>query len=261
MVKIYRGLRQDISIPIKYELTDIEKFKELDIEMLNIYQLALTYTPEAWKDIFIEGLPHIQQISKAIDAEEEEWGKCLPPRKYIFRTFHTIAPEDVKVLIVGESPYHLIGVETGMAFNNWSGDKKQISVQNIHNEILRCYPDFKIPRHGNISPWISQGVMLLNATLTVRKGKKDSMIQTWMGFISLLITRLVALHGKKLVVMIWGAKAQVLVKDLVGSASVLETSNPGHFTVDRGFKGCNHFIKCNEILKKYGREEINWCQL
>lgn len=261
MVKIYRGLRQDISLPIKYETTDIEKFKEQDIESLNIYQLSLTYPPENWKDIFIEGLPHIQQISKAIDAEEEEWGKCLPPRKYIFRIFELIAPEDVRVLIIGQDPYHNPGVATGIAFSTWTGEKKQQIVQNIHNEVAKCYPEFKIPRHGSLLGWVTQGVMLLNISLTVRKGKASSMIQVWMGFISLLVTRLVAMHGKKLVVMLWGDKVKMLIKDSVTAASVLETSYPDHFNADRGFNGCGHFSKANELLKKYGREEINWCLL
>lgn len=266
MVKIYRGLRtvedvttEDTNIESKIEINN----EDIDIESLTIYELS-RYPIEGWEKAFETAKIPLKSISNVITNDEIENGKHLPPRKYIFNIFRLIKPQDVKVLILGDSPNPTKGVDCGIAYSTRIGDKKQPTTHNIHLELESCFPDdFNISsyRHGDLTNWVKNGVMLLNISLTVLPNKYNSHLQTWMGFTSHIIKYLVELHGKNLIVFIWGQNIKNLVGHLVSSCNVLETSSPTIKTYNRGFKGCNHFIKANELLVKLGREPIKWYEL
>lgn len=236
-----------------------------NIQDMTITELVKYHCPKYWKKVFsCKG--DIRSISKTLELDEEEYGQCFPLRENIFRIFHLLAPEDVKVLIIGQDPYHNRRSDgkpaaTGLAFSTWPSEKKQPSVRNIHLEVKNCYPDFEMPNHGDLTGWVEQGVMLLNTSLTVRPDTPNSHSHIWMGLTSKVVKYLVETRGKKLIVFLWGGEAKKLMGSLVSAATVFETSHPSPFSVNRGFFGCKHFKLANDVLTKYNIKPIDWSLL
>lgn len=239
---------------------------EDDIETLSISQLFKQDIPKGWGHVFQECEEELESISDIIDEDENENGKCFPLRANIFRIFHMLRPEQVKVLIIGQDPYHNRTssgepAATGIAFSTWREEKKQPSVHNMYLELKNCYPEFEIPNHGDLTNWVKQGVMLLNTSLTVAPNKPNSHSEIWMGFISKVIKHLVKSNGKKMIVFLWGNNAKRLVGQMVSSCTVFEAAHPSPFSVNRGFFGCQHYKLCNDVLEKNKIEKINWLKL
>ena len=197
---------------------------------------------------------------------QEEYSKytCYPPKENIFKAFYSIpTPEDVKVVILGQDPYHEPGQANGLAFSVTRDCVNPPSLINIINEVFH---EFNIPdgtlcniNHGDLTCWANQGVLLLNTTLTVRRGLANSHSNCgWTIFTDHIIEYLNSLN-RPMVFMLWGKYAQ-RKKYLVNNSNilVLTTSHPSPFSANRGFLGCNHFVKCNEYLKANGIEPIDW---
>ena len=181
-----------------------------------------------------------------------------PPGKEIFRAFGLTGFDDVKVVILGQDPYHGPGQANGLAFSVRDGMSKPPSLINIFKEVKNEY-DQPLPDSGNLERWAEQGILLLNATLTVRARQAGShQKKGWEEFTDTVIRKL-SEEKENLVFMLWGAYAQK--KGAVIDESkhlVLKSAHPSPFAADRGFFGNDHFKQANEYLREHGEKEIKW---
>jgi len=191
---------------------------------------------------------HDQYLSKTI----------YPPPRQVFSAFDWCRFEDVKVVILGQDPYHGPGQANGLCFS--VGDDVAIppSLQNIYKEIESDLGK-KVPPSGNLERWARQGVLLLNATLTVEARKPGShQNKGWEQFTDSVI-KLLSEKKENLVFLLWGAYAQAKGAMINESKHcVLKAPHPSPFSVYRGFFGCKHFSKANAFLKSIGKKEIDW---
>ena len=189
---------------------------------------------------------------------EKQKYTIYPPGKNIFNAFNTTPFNDVKVVILGQDPYHGPGQAHGLCFSVQQGIKPPPSLVNMFKE-LREDVGFNIPNHGNLQKWANQGVLLLNATLTVRANQAGShQGKGWETFTDNAIKAL-SDNREGLVFLLWGRYAQAKEKIIdTQKHHVLKAAHPSPLSAYNGFFGCKHFSKTNELLKQQGREEIDW---
>lgn len=190
--------------------------------------------------------------------KEYTTGTVYPPGKEIFRAFDSCSFEEVKVVIIGQDPYHGDGQANGLCFSVHDGIKQPPSLQNIFKEIRNDLGK-PIPVSGNLERWARQGVLLLNATLTVRASSPGShQNKGWETFTDAVIKN-ISDEKSNVVFLLWGAYAQKKGEVIDRSKHlVLMSAHPSPFSADRGFFGCKHFSKANEYLKSKGLKEIDW---
>lgn len=182
-----------------------------------------------------------------------------PPSDDIFNAFHLTPLSKVKVLILGQDPYHEENQAHGLSFSvPVSQPKIPPSLQNIYRELnsdLGCY----IPNNGYLKKWADQGVLMLNTVLTVRSGAANSHKgRGWEQFTDAII-RAVNAKDEPVVYMLWGSPAQSKIPMLNNPGHlILKTVHPSPLSAYRGFFGCKHFSQCNEFLKSKGLEPIDW---
>jgi uracil-DNA glycosylase len=181
-----------------------------------------------------------------------------PPGKEIFRAFDWCDFDDVKVVIIGQDPYHGPGQANGLCFSVHDGVRMPPSLLNIFKEIHEDLGK-PMPASGNLERWAKQGVLLLNATLTVRAATAGShQNKGWEPFTDAVI-RTISEEKEHIVFLLWGAYAQKKGEIIDRKKHcVLLSPHPSPFSADRGFFGNKHFSKTNEYLKSQGIEEINW---
>lgn len=196
---------------------------------------------------------------KSFLVEEKQQGKVIyPAGSQIFSAFNLTPFNEVKVVILGQDPYHGPGQAHGLCFSVPAGVKPPPSLVNIYKEL---YTDvgFNIPGHGNLESWAKQGVLLLNATLTVQANTAGShQGKGWESFTDAVIKEL-SLQKEHLVFILWGRYAQA--KEQLIDASkhyILKAAHPSPFSAYNGFMGCKHFSKTNELLQKHKLTPINW---
>ncbi len=201
--------------------------------------------------------PYFEELVEYI-REEYQVNTVFPPGKLIFNAFNKCGFDEVKVVIIGQDPYHGFGQANGLCFSVADGVKKPPSLVNIFKEInndIGC----DIPASGNLERWATQGVLMLNATLTVRSGNPGShQKRGWEQFTDTVIN-IVSDSKESVVFLLWGAFAQQK-SQLIDSGKhlVLKSAHPSPFSADRGFFGNKHFSKANEYLLKKGLKPINW---
>lgn len=181
-----------------------------------------------------------------------------PPGNEIFRAFDCCDFDDVKVVIIGQDPYHGPKQANGLCFSVRDGVRVPPSLVNIFKEINRDLGK-PIPQSGDLTRWAKQGVLLLNATLTVRASSPGShQNKGWELFTDQVIQTL-SDEKENLVFLLWGSYAQ-RKGDLIDRSKhcVLISPHPSPFSADRGFFGCRHFSKANEYLRRKGLKEIDW---
>ena len=190
---------------------------------------------------------------------EEELAKhtVFPSLERVFAAFQLTPFESVKVVVLGQDPYHGKGQANGLCFSVTEGIRKPPSLQNIFKE-LESDLSISIPSHGSLDEWAKQGVLLLNATLTVREGEAGShQLKGWEQFTDAVIR---SLSDKKdgLVFLLWGnfAKQKAALID-GGRHHILTAAHPSPLA-RTGFKGCKHFSQTNKLLTQMGKEPINW---
>ena len=192
-------------------------------------------------------------------VEEEYKTKTIyPPKKEIFNAFKLCPPNNVKVVILGQDPYHEKGQAHGLAFSTPEGHPIPRSLKNIFKEIKEEY-DYPIPESGCLESWAKQGVFLLNTVLTVEEGNANSHSKCgWQTFTDNVINILND-QNHPIVFLLWGKQAE-LKKELITNPNhlVLISSHPSPFSARKGFLGCNHFKLANEFLKENNLEEIDW---
>jgi len=191
-------------------------------------------------------------------VDEREKHTIYPPGRQIFAAFNHTPFDKVKVVIIGQDPYHGVGQANGLCFSVSNGIKPPPSLINIFKE-LNVDLGLAIPSSGNLESWAKQGVLLLNATLTVRANTPGShQNKGWEIFTDTIIKQL-SEQKKGLVFLLWGRYAQA--KEILVDAKkhhVLKAAHPSPFSAYNGFFGCKHFSTTNELLKKEGLTAIDW---
>lgn len=210
---------------------------------------------EALKDEFEK--PYFKELSKFVRTEYLS-GKVFPPPKFIFHAFDLCPFDKVSVVILGQDPYHNDGQAHGLSFSVPEKVHMPPSLQNIYKEIVSDIGG-TVPTHGNLEHLAKQGVLLLNATLTVRAHTAGShQGKGWEAFTDTVIK---TLSDKKehLVFLLWGNYAKKK-RELIDRKKhlVLEAAHPSPFSAYHGFFGCKHFSQANAYLKKHGKEPIKW---
>lgn len=188
---------------------------------------------------------------------EYENETIFPLKENIFGAFTYKSPQAIKVVILGQDPYHDNFQANGLAFSVSQGIKLPPSLKNIIKE-LKTDVNLTEPMHGDLSHWAKQGVLLLNTCLTVRAHEPLShQNRGWEKFTDRLI-QLLSENNKNIIFLLWGAKAKVK-KELIASKNYILTSkHPSPLSAYRGFFGCKHFSKANEILISQGKQPIDW---
>ncbi|MBQ3929846.1 MAG: uracil-DNA glycosylase [Paludibacteraceae bacterium] len=201
--------------------------------------------------------PYFKSLTDFVRAEYSTH-TCYPPASKIFNAFNSCPFSDVRVVIIGQDPYHEPGQAHGLCFSVNDGVQFPPSLQNIFKEISTEFGN-PIPQSGNLERWARQGVLLLNATLTVREHQAGShQGKGWETFTDAVIKKLAA-EKSNIVFLLWGSyaisKAKLIDKT---KHCVLTSPHPSPLSSYRGFFGNNHFIKANEYLRSIGAQEIQW---
>ncbi|MBI2275223.1 MAG: uracil-DNA glycosylase [Chitinophagaceae bacterium] len=202
--------------------------------------------------------PYFLQVATHLKTEKASGTTVYPPGQLIFNAFNTTPFNEVKVVILGQDPYHNPGQAHGLSFSVPDGVPPPPSLVNIYKE-LHTDIGLPIPKTGNLTKWAQQGVFLLNAILTVRANEPASHSKIgWMDFTDAVIKKLSA-EKSGLVFLLWGKFAQekqVLIDET--KHTVLKAAHPSPFSADKGFFGCRHFSRTNEVLMKQGLAPIDW---
>ena len=215
---------------------------------------------ESWKPLLVKefGSSYFREL-KAFLLDEKTSGRTIyPPGPKIFNAFNRTRFQDVKVVVIGQDPYHGHGQANGLCFSVSEGIPPPPSLKNIFKE-LQSDLGLPIPSSGNLEKWADQGVLLLNATLTVRAGEPGShQNQGWEQFTNAVI-RLLSEEKEGLIFLLWGKFAQQKA-DIIdtGKHFILKAAHPSPFSAYNGFLGCKHFSKVNEILMQTKRSPIDW---
>ena len=214
---------------------------------------------ESWKSVLSDEFnkPYFSELKRFLIEEKKKYN-IFPPGTLIFNAFNKTPFDKVEVVFIGQDPYHGIGQAHGLCFSVPEGIPKPPSLINIFKELeqdLGIVP----PRHGNLEKWAAQGVLLLNATLTVRENQAGShQHKGWELFTDAAIRQL-SDHKEGVIFVLWGNFA-IAKKELIHSErhTILTAAHPSPLSASRGFFGCHHFSKINEILRKQGKQEIDW---
>ena len=202
--------------------------------------------------------PYFQAVAQFLRQEKTAGKPIYPPGSLIFNAFNTTPLAQVKVVILGQDPYHNPGQAMGLSFSVPKGVTIPPSLRNIYQE-LRTDVGFEPPAHGGLTPWAEPGVFLLNAMLTVEKNKPSSHRDIgWQDFTDAVI-RTLSREREHLVFMLWGAFAQKKSELIDDSKHLILTSpHPSPFSANRGFFGNRHFSKANKYLDEQGLGAIDW---
>jgi len=197
---------------------------------------------------------------KTFLLQEKQSGVTVYPKgSDIFNALNHTPFDKVNVIILGQDPYHGQGQAHGLSFSVQKGLAVPPSLRNIYKELAEDFPGYIIPHHGELTKWADQGVLLLNATLTVRAQQAGShQGKGWEIFTDRIITEL-SEKREGIVFMLWGKYAQNKSALIDGNKHfILTAPHPSPFSAYTGFFGCKHFSKANEILEKAGRKQIDW---
>ncbi|MGB0495842.1 MAG: uracil-DNA glycosylase [Kangiellaceae bacterium] len=194
-----------------------------------------------------------------VDKRRNEGVVVYPPKEQVFSAFSATPFEKIKVVIIGQDPYHGPNQAHGLCFSVLPGIKAPPSLANMYKELKMDIEGFQIPDHGYLQSWAEQGVLLLNTVLTVEQGQAHSHKHLgWEEFTDVVIEK-INQHGDSIVFMLWGAHAQKKgAKIDTNKHYVLKAPHPSPLSAHRGFLGCKHFSKTNQFLVSKGKKEINW---
>jgi len=214
----------------------------------------------SWKEILRHEFtkPYFLQVVTHLKTEKATGAVVYPSGSLIFNAFNKTPFDQVKVVILGQDPYHGHGQAHGLSFSVPDGVPPPPSLGNIYKELHKDI-GMPIPATGNLSKWAAQGVLLLNAVLTVRANEPASHAKIgWMDFTDAVI-RKISDEKKGVIFLLWGKFAQekqVLIDET--KHYVLKASHPSPFSADKGFFGCKHFSRTNELLMMQGLDAIDW---
>jgi uracil-DNA glycosylase len=232
----------------------------MDWKQTRIIDLTLD---NSWTEFYIgqTKLSYFETLNNFIEDEKEKYLDNLnifPPPNQIYSCLNNTHLDQVKVVILGQDPYHQKDQAMGLSFSVPKDIKIPPSLVNIYKELKNEF-NIKIPDHGDLTSWSNQGVLLLNTALTVREHCANSHSKFWQPFTNNLIKYLS--DQGNIIFILWGNHAKEKKKfiDLTNNNFILTATHPSPLSCNRGgFFGCNNFKDCNEILKKMGKTEINW---
>lgn len=214
---------------------------------------------DGWKELLSSEFekPYFKKILQFVEGEKKKT-MVHPPDHEVLNAFNYTPFDQVKVVIIGQDPYMRQGQAHGVCFSVKKGVKIPPSLKTIYNELSTDIKGFKAPNHGYLEKWARQGVLMINATLTVNEGKANSHEKCgWQTFTD----RVLALVNEKkegVVFLLWGGFAIKKAKDVNKKRHhVLEAAHPSPLAGGK-FLGCKHFSKCNELLEQMGKEPIDW---
>lgn len=212
-----------------------------------------------WKEILSEEFEktYFKNLAEFVKAEYTSTA-CYPNGAHIFNAFDSCSFKNLKVVVLGQDPYHGKGQANGLSFSVQKGIRKPPSLQNIFKE-LSADLDLPIPEHGDLSAWANQGVLMLNATLTVRASQPGShQNKGWEEYTDAVIRKISELK-QRVVFILWGNYAQKKGEVIDHKKHfVIKSAHPSPFAAHRGFFGSKPFSKTNEFLAKHGDAPIDW---
>ncbi len=203
--------------------------------------------------------PYMVKLKAFLLEEKNQNHIIYPKNSDIFNAFTHTPFNAVKVVILGQDPYHGQSQAHGLSFSVQKGVPVPPSLQNIYKELANEFPDFKTPTSGDLTHWADQGVLLLNATLTVKASTPGShQKKGWEIFTDEVIKKL-SEQKEGIIFLLWGKYAQAKTA-LIDEEKhfVLKAAHPSPYSALNGFFGCNHFIETNRLLEKAGKTPINW---
>ena len=203
--------------------------------------------------------PYFTSLLDFVQSRRDAGINVFPPKSEVFNAFSLTPCNMLKVVILGQDPYHGAGQAHGLSFSVQNFVKIPPSLLNIYKELRDDIEGFTVPQHGNLSNWANQGVLLLNTVLTVEEGKANSHKgKGWEQFTDTVIMQ-ISEHMQGLIFLLWGAPAQQKIK-LIDTTKhhVLTSVHPSPLSAYRGFLGCKHFSQANDLLIKLGKAPINW---
>lgn len=200
--------------------------------------------------------PYFKDLQKFLEKEYSTY-EVYPSMENIFSALNSVKYEDIKVVIIGQDPYHEPHQAHGLAFSVQEGVEIPPSLINIYKEIE---DDLKITckKTGDLTRWAKQGVLLLNTTLTVRRGLANSHRGHGWEIFTNEIIKLLSKREKPIVFLLWGSNAQSFAPEISSNHLVLKAPHPSPLSAYRGFFGCKHFSKANAFLKEHNMEPIDW---
>ncbi len=203
--------------------------------------------------------PYFEQILQLVRAARLEGKTVYPAAADVFNAFKLTEFDQVKVVILGQDPYHGPGQAHGLAFSVQAGVQIPPSLLNIYKELAQDIAGFHMPAHGFLQPWAEQGVLLLNTVLTVQAGMAHShALFGWEIFTDAVIRRLNE-ERQHIVFLLWGSHAQKKGSFIDRQRHlVLTAPHPSPLSAHRGFLGCRHFSQANAYLQQHGLTPIDW---
>ena len=215
---------------------------------------------ESWKNVLKAEFTksYFQQAVTFIKTEKSQGKTIYPPGQLIFNAFDKTPFNKVKVVLLGQDPYHGPGQAMGLSFSVPDGIPPPPSLINIFKE-LQTDIGMPIPKTGNLTKWANEGILLLNAVLTVRANEAASHAKIgWMDFTNAVISK-VSQEKENVVFLLWGRFAQEK-QSLIDETRhlVLKAAHPSPLGAHKGFFGCRHFSKTNDYLMKHGKDPIDW---
>jgi uracil-DNA glycosylase len=215
---------------------------------------------DSWKNVLQNEFskPYFLQIVTHLKTERATKATIYPPGSFIFNAFDKTPYDSIKVVILGQDPYHNMGQAMGLSFSVPDGVPPPPSLVNMYKE-LHTDIGMPIPTSGNLTKWATQGVLLLNAVLTVRANEPASHAKIgWMDFTNAVIKK-ISDEKSGVIFLLWGKFAQekqVLIDET--KHHVLKAAHPSPLSAYNGFFGCKHFSRTNFLLTKQGQEAIDW---
>lgn len=214
----------------------------------------------SWSELLADELqlPYMRELEKRLDSERSSGEKLCPEPHNVFRSLALTPWESVRVVVIGQDPYHGDGQANGLAFAVNHGIKLPPSVRNIFKE-LSSDLNLPTPKSATLLGWAEQGVLLLNSVLTVQAHKPFSHAgYGWERFTESIVRRLND-HTEPLVFLLWGGPAQRKAQWITNARHlILSSAHPSPLSAHRGFFGCRHFSKANEFLRQSGRRPVQW---
>ncbi|MGF1685556.1 uracil-DNA glycosylase [Photobacterium japonica] len=203
--------------------------------------------------------PYFQHIETYVAAERAAGKHIYPPQADVFSALDSTPLDQVKVVILGQDPYHGPDQAHGLSFSVRPGVKVPPSLANMYKELANDIPGFTVPNHGYLQPWAEQGVLLLNTVLTVEQGKAHSHAKIGWETLTDRLIAAVNQHCDGVVFLLWGAHAQKKGKQIDSARHyVLQSAHPSPLSAYRGFFGCGHFSQANTLLNQMNKPPVDW---
>ncbi|MFA0013447.1 uracil-DNA glycosylase [Vibrio lentus] len=217
--------------------------------------------PKTWESIINDEREkaYFQSVLAFVEQQRNSGKIIYPPQEQVFSAFDMTPFESVRVVILGQDPYHGANQAHGLAFSVLPGVKIPPSLRNMYKELAQDIEGFEIPSHGYLDTWASQGVLMLNTVLTVEEAKAHSHAKCgWETFTDTIIAELNQ-RSEPIIFLLWGAHAQKKGQAIdADKHHVLVAPHPSPLSARRGFFGCQHFSMTNERLSSINQQPIDW---